>query len=110
MKTYITLILFAFCCLREIHAQEHKSGVDPQPAILNLNKSQLAALDVAIREMRRAGLSFRGQQARIDDQGQSFYVAFMDDPLDMRIAGSQNGITWEIRKRDLKVLRRILDR
>ena len=110
MKKYVSLILFAFFCLHDAQAQEHKSSADSESGILNLNKHQLAALDVAIREMRRTGHSFRGQQARIDDQGESFYVAFMDDPIDMRVAGSQNGITWEIRKSDLKVLRRILDR
>jgi hypothetical protein len=110
MKTFISLIFFTMCCLHDMQAQEHKRGVDSESTILNLNKHQLAALDVAIRQMRRTGQSFRGQQARIDDHGESFYVAFMDDPIDMRVAGSQNGITWEIRKRDLKVLRRIFDR
>jgi hypothetical protein len=28
----------------------------------------------------------------------------MDDPLDERIAGGDDGITFEIRKRDLKVI------
>jgi len=79
-------------------------------SIVEVKKHQLAALDVAIREMRKTGQSFRGQQAVIEDRGSSFFVGFMDDPIDMAVAGSQNGITWEIRKRDLKVLRKILDR
>lgn len=108
MKTFATLIFLTVCFVHGGHAQGNKD--DSESGILHVNKHQLAALDVAIREMRRIGQSFRGQQARIDDQGESFYVAFMDDPIDMRVAGSQNGITWEIRKKDLKVLRHIYDR
>jgi hypothetical protein len=81
-----------------------------EDTLLLLNRHQLAALDVAIREMHKSGRSFHGQQARIEDQGKNFHVTFMDDPIDMRVAGSQNGITWEIRKDDLKVLRWFLDR
>lgn len=110
MKYWLILIFFAGCCLHGLGAQKDQDDLGSGISVLRVNKHQLAALDVAIREMHKSGRSFRGQQARIEDQGKNFHITFMDDPIDMRIAGSQNGITWEIRKKDLKVLRWFLDR
>jgi hypothetical protein len=91
-------------------AQKNEEHHDSDVAVVTLNKDQLAALAVAIREMRKSGRSLRAQQVRIEDQGKNFHMTFMDDPINMGVAGSQNGITWEIRKSDLKVLRWFLDR
>ncbi len=110
MKYWTLLLLFA-CLACAGEAPKITTGtVSEVLSVVELKKDQLAALDVAIREMRRTGQTFRGQQAVIEDRGSSFYVAFMDDPIDMAVAGDQNDITWEIRKRDLKVLRSILGR
>ena len=113
MTKWLLIALTVLCCLPGGNAGEHKDQGDEEPPVVNvveINKQQLGALDVAIREMRKSGESFQGKQAVIEDRGECFRVGFMDDPIKMRVAGSQNGITWEIRKSDLKVLRRILDR
>jgi hypothetical protein len=101
------LQLLCMLCLFSSHsglAQSSKPAAEAETTVLRIYKDQLAALDVAIREMRRMGRSFRGQQVRIEDHGKSVSVGFMNDPLDERIVGDQNGITFEIRKSDLKVI------
>ena len=70
-----------------------------------LNKHQLACHSVATREMQRRGWSFRGYQVVIRDEGSFYSVAFMDDPLDMTTTGG-NGMQWDVRKKDLKIVRR----
>jgi hypothetical protein len=110
MRFCLLLILLGLCCMDVVQAQENEEHHDSDLSVLTLNKDQLAALAVAIREMRKSGRSFRGQQVRIEDQRKNFHITFMDDPINMGVAGSQNGITWEIRKSELKVLRWFLDR
>jgi hypothetical protein len=101
------LQLLCMLCLFSSHsglAQTSKPAAHAETTVLRIYKDQLAALDVAIREMRRMGRSFRGQQVLIEDHGKSVSVGFMDDPLDERIVGDQHGVTFEIRKRDMKVI------
>ena len=82
-------------------AAEKKTGLD---------KRQLAALLAAVDAMRRQGYSFRGQQAVIDDVGDSYEITFMDDPIDVAVAGGQHAHGWVVRKRDARVLREFLVR
>jgi hypothetical protein len=106
-----TLLLLLTCLAYAGEAPKNTADSDSAVlSVLDVKKDQLAALDVALREMRRAGETLRGKQAVIEDRGGSFFVGFMDDPIDMAVAGSQNGITWEIRKSDSKVLRSIRGR
>jgi hypothetical protein len=110
MKYLVLLSLFTSLAYAGERPQSATDSASEVLSVVEVKKHQLAVLDIALREMRKTGQSSRGQQAVIEDHGSSFFVAFMDDPIDMAVAGSQNGITWEIRKRDLKVLRRILGR
>ena len=77
---------------------------------VTLKKKQLGALSAAVRQMQRLGRSYEGQQVVISDEGKSFFITFMDDPIDIRVAGGQNATVWEIRKNDLKVVRELLAR
>lgn len=79
-------------------------------AKVTLKKEQLGALSAAIRQMQRLRRSYEGQQVVISDEGKSFFITFMDDPIDVRVAGGQNATGWEIRKKDLKVVREIVVR
>ena len=110
MKTLQLLCIFCFFCLHAGSAQSPKSAWSAEPIVINIKKEQLPAVDIALREMRKMGRSFRGQQVRIEDHGKIVLVGFMDDPLDERIVGDQNGITFEIRKSDLEVISRSLGR
>jgi hypothetical protein len=108
---YWTLILLFGCLAYAGEAPKVTSDATSEAlSVVELKKDQLAALDVAIREQRKAGQTLRGQQAIIVDRGTSFFIAFVEDPIDPAVVGSDNGVTWEIRKRDLKVLRAIGDR
>jgi|SRR5882724_7765292 len=73
--------------------------------VVTLKKEQLAALSAAIHEMQRIKRSYNGQQVVIQDKGEVFYVSFFDDPINIAVAGDQNGIGWVVRKNDHKVLR-----
>ena len=75
---------------------------------VTLNKQQLGALGAAIRQMQKLRRRYEGQQVVISDEGKSFVITFMDDPVDIRVAGDPNATVWEIRKRDLKVVRELL--
>ncbi len=89
------------------HAQESsKRG----PTVINLDKRQLAAVLIAKRESDKMGQTTRGRQVRIEDNGMSMYISFLEDPINMAVVGSDNGLTFEIRRRDLKLLRVIHDR
>jgi hypothetical protein len=79
-------------------------------AKVTLNKKQLGALSAAIRQMQRLRRRYEGQQVVISDEGKNFVITFMDDPIDIRVAGDQNATVWEIRKKDLKVVRELLAR
>lgn len=79
-------------------------------ADVNLNKEQLGALAAAIRHMRRLGRSYKDQQVVISDKGDTFHITFMEDPIDIRVVGGGNSVSWEIRKSDFKVLRELLVR
>lgn len=80
------------------------------PTIVTLKKEQLGALSAAIHQMQQIGRSYKGQQVVVEDKGDVFYVSFMDDPIDIAVAGDQNGIGWVVRKKDQKVLRPFLIR
>ena len=75
------------------------------PTVVTLKKKQLAALSAAIHEMQRIKRSYSGQQVVIQDKGEVFYISFFDDPINIAVAGDQNGIGWVVRKNDHKVLR-----
>lgn len=77
---------------------------------VTLKEKQLGALSAAIRQMQQIRRSYKGQQVVIEDKGDVFYVSFMDDPIDVAVAGDQNGIGWVVRKKDLKVLRSLVNR
>jgi len=81
-----------------------RRDTDTNAREITLNKHQLAWLAVATREMQRRGWSFRGYQVVIKDEGSFYSVAFMDDPLDMTTTGG-NGMQWDVRKKDLKIVR-----
>jgi hypothetical protein len=75
-----------------------------------LDKRQLAALMAAVEAMRRHGYSFRGKQVVVRDEGDFYYVTFMEDPIDIAIVGGHNATGWQIRKRDAHVVREVLVR
>jgi hypothetical protein len=70
-----------------------------------LNKYQVAAVELVLREMKRIGYSARGLQMHLEDRGSYFTVAFWEDPQDMAVAGG-DGIEWRVSKRGTKILRR----
>jgi hypothetical protein len=78
--------------------------------IVRLNKKELGALNAVIQQMQQIRRGYKGQQVVIEDKGRVFYVSFMDDPIDVAVAGNQNGIGWVVRKKDLKVLRPLVNR
>jgi len=80
------------------------------PTVVTLNKEQLGALSAAIHQMQQLRRSYKGQQVVVRDKGDVFYVSFMDDLIDVAVAGDQNGIGWVVRKKDLKVLRPLVNR
>src|SRR4051812_24621549 len=102
---FIALIGASFCC-----AQAQQKSTDRAPTVINLDKRQLAAILIAKREMEKTGHTIRGRQVRIEDHGRSMYISFLEDPINMAVVGSDDGLTFEIRRRDLKVLRVIHDR
>lgn len=77
------------------------------PAV-RLKKAQLGALSAAIHQMQRIKRNYNGQQVVIEDKGDVFYVSFFDDPINIAVAGDQNGIGWVVRKSDHRVLRPFL--
>ncbi len=84
--------------------------VQAGPTVVTLKKKQLGALSAAIHQMQQVRRSYKGQQVVIEDKGDVFYISFMDDPIDVAVAGDQNGIGWVVRKKDLKVLRALVNR
>jgi hypothetical protein len=80
------------------------------PTVITLKKEQLGALSAAIHQMQQIKRSYKGQQVAIEDKGDVFYVSFFDDPINIAVAGDQNGIGWVVRKKDQKVLRPFLIR
>jgi hypothetical protein len=84
----------------------HVSGAEKA----RLDKRQLASLLAAVDAMRRHGYSFHGQQVVIDDAGDSYQITFMDDPIDVAVAGGQHAHGWVVRKPDARVLKEFLVR
>jgi hypothetical protein len=78
--------------------------------VVRLNKKELGALSAVIQQMQQIRRSYKGQQVVIEDKGNVFHVTFMNDPIDTAVAGNQGGMSWEVRKKDLKVLRPLLNR
>jgi hypothetical protein len=83
-----------------MHAGKPSKDTDTDQKEVMLNKHQLAVLAVVLAELRRRGDSFRGWQVKITDKGNSYEVAFLEDPLNMAMVGGP-GMTWIVRKRDL---------
>jgi hypothetical protein len=108
MRPWLAVTLF--CSLVLANCGERARAADATTAVVNLTARQAEGLEVAIREMRRVGRTFRHQSIRIEEEGNTIYVSFVDVPVDMRVVGGSNGITWEIRKSDLKVVRFTLPR
>jgi hypothetical protein len=79
-----------------------RNDTDTNAKESTLNKHQLACLAVAIKEMQRRGWPFRAYQVVITDEGRSYSIAFMEDPLDMTRTGG-DGMEWHVRKKDLKL-------
>ena len=86
------------------------AGLGQAGPTVTLSKKQLGALSAAIHQMQQIRRSYKGQQVLIEDKGDVFYISFMDDPINIAIAGDQNGIGWVVRKTDLKVLRPLVNR
>lgn len=101
LSVFAALVLAFLAALAPLIAGGRKD-TDTNAKEITLNKHQLAALAVAIREMQRRGLPFRAYQVVITDAGKSYSVAFMEDPLDLRYTGGK-GMEWRVRKRDLKL-------
>jgi hypothetical protein len=79
-----------------------RKDTDTNARETTLNKHQLACLAVAIKEMQRRGWPFRAYQVVIRDEGASYSIAFMEDPIDMTRTGG-DGMEWHVRKKDLKL-------
>jgi hypothetical protein len=108
VKPAIVFMASLILCTGLVEATDSRS--DSSISVVTLNKEQLGALSAAIRQMQRMGRGYKNQQVRISDKGNTFHVSFMEDPIDVRVAGDYNGSSWEIRKKDLKVVREILVR
>jgi hypothetical protein len=88
---------------RESHAGRRDTNESSRE--VTLNKPQAAALRVALDEMRRRGWGesvLRRWQIVIEDEGKTYNVAFMEDPI--RGTGGE-GMSWDIRKSDMKIVR-----
>ena len=91
-----------------IAAPSHR--VLPAEREISLKKRELAALLAAVDAMRRHGYSHRGKQVVIEDEGDSYHVTFMEDPIDVRFVGAHGAKSWQIRKRNGQVIRELLVR
>jgi hypothetical protein len=103
-------VIIAFVGVSFCQAQAQERSTSRAPTVIYLDKRQLAGVLIAKREMEKAGQTIRGQQVRIEDNGKTMHISFLEDPINMAVVGSDNGLSFEIRRRDLKVLRVIHDR
>ncbi len=105
MKRVFFVVLAVGCvAITALPCVAGRRDTDTNAREITLNKHQLACLAVATKEMQRRGWPFRDYQVVITDEGSSYSIAFMDDPLDMTTTGG-NGIQWYVRKKDLKIVR-----
>jgi hypothetical protein len=86
-----------------LSAGNRSKDTDTAREKVTLNRHQVASVAVVLAEMRRRGERFRGWQMVVTDKGSSYEVAFMEDPLDMTTTGG-DGMSWVVRKRDLRLL------
>jgi hypothetical protein len=100
VKRLVTFALILSTAIASLHAGELSKDTDTHQKEVTLNKHQLAAIAAVLAEMRRRGDSFRGWQVHITDKGNSYEVAFLEDPLNMAMVGGP-GMSWIVRKRDL---------
>jgi len=100
VKHVITIAVILCTAIAPLYAGKPPKDTDTNQTEVTLNKHQLAAIAVVLAEMRRRGDSFRGWQLHITDKGQSYEVAFLEDPLNMAMVGGP-GMSWIVRKRDL---------
>jgi hypothetical protein len=101
VKRFLLVMLVLCTAAMPSHAGKRKD-VDTDQKEITLNKHQVAAVSVVLAEMRRRGERFRGWQMTITDEGKSYQIAFLEDPLDMAMAGG-DGMSWKVRKRDLRL-------
>jgi hypothetical protein len=103
-RILVTVAVFALVIAlpRESHAG--RRDTDYSNREVTLNKHQAAALRVALDEMRRRGWGesvLRRWQVVIKDEGKTYNVAFMEDPI--RGTGGE-GMSWDIRKSDMRIV------
>src|SRR5215470_803230 len=99
-KRLVTLAVILCAVFTPMHGGKPSKDTDTDQKEVMLNKHQLAAVAVVLAEMRRRGDSFRTWQVKITDKGNSYEVAFLEDPLNMAMVGGP-GMSWMVRKRDL---------
>ena len=100
----LSVVLVLSCCiLQSQQCNADRKDTDTNAKEVTLNKHQLACLAVTIAEMQRRHWSFRAYQVVIRDEGSSYDIAFMEDPLNMTQTGG-DGMAWKVRKRDLKIV------
>jgi uncharacterized protein (UPF0303 family) len=74
-----------------------RNDTDTNAKEIRLNKHQLACLAVVIAELQRRHWPFRAYQVVIRDEGSSYEIGFMEEPLDMTQTGG-DGMSWKVRK------------
>ena len=102
MLTRLVVFLLVLCsAVAPLHAGKRKD-VDTDQKEITLNKHQVAAVAVVLAEMRRRHEDFRGWQMKVADDGKTYHIAFLEDPLNLAMCGGP-GMSWEVRKRDLRL-------
>ena len=104
-RTLVTVAVMALAIAAPDQLHGGRRDSDNSGREVTLNKHQAAALRVAVEEMRRRGWGesvLRRWQVVIEDEGKTYNVAFMEDPV--RGTGGE-GMSWDIRKRDMKIVR-----
>ena len=97
------LLLTAVLCIEVSGVARGSDRLDTNQKEVTLNRLQVAALDIVFAEMRRRGWKFyRKWQTTITDKGDKYEIAFFKDPFP-KADLSEEGLSWEVRKRDLKL-------
>ena len=100
----IAVAVLAMITASPHHSHAGRREKDNVQREVTLGKQQLAALRAALDEMRRRGWGdsvLRRWQVVIEDEGKTFNVAFMEDPV--RGTGGE-GMSWDVRKSDMKIV------
>ena len=104
MKRILTFAAILCTALEPLSAGKPSKDTDTDQREVTLNKHQVAAVAVVLAEMRRRGERFQGWQMKLTDEGSTYSIAFLQDPIDMTSTGG-DGMQWFVRKRDLKIIR-----